>query len=1322
MASPAWRTYATFDGASTSHCKASPTAQESASCVSRIFLSWVRPLMSQAHKRQLKSSDVWPLRPHIRADAVAQRFNTPLRQYQQSLPRAFAHVFGPHFALTGLMMLVSMLCNLVGSMALNRVVTVLSDSHKDEQTVVTTAAMWVGLVFIAQVIQALADCYTGLQNEVVAIQCISLLKTLLYRKMLRLNASSRKRKSTGDLTNMFTADSESLVRTALVVHQMWLIPLQIAVVSYLLVRVLSVAAFAGIAVIVLMLWLNQLVSKRMHTLQRELRRNKDLRMKKVTEAFKAVSIIKLNAWEEPITARINTAREAELHSLLRLRIMTSLSIVLLWGMPVFISIAAFGTYSVVLHGDLTPAIVFTSLALFLLIQAPLRSITSIVSMAIQCSVALERISSFLRMPELDEKSVISTDDLLAAPYLAKDVIIAVEDGEFAWDQDGVSLLRNVNLEVKSGEFLVIQGTVGCGKSSLCSALLGEMEKRSGTVFVGGSVAYCSQQPWIQNMTVRENILFGHRFEREKYEKVVDACALTSDLQSFPATDFTEIGERGINLSGGQQARIALARACYSNADIYILDSPLSAIDAIVQNEIFEKCMLGLLKHKTIILVTHNPEIITSSYITRSVTLDKVGTLEETNHANNQSDYEPLVSPMTRDSYSLSAFGDSDATTQISTSDGTGSEDATNELSDEITLASPYNDSLTSLRNKSLSFSGACDSERGRLIQDEERSDGRVSRHVFETYYHAVGGLPIVSAILLLQMLWQALQISSDFWLSSWSNDADRVGKDDMRANANTVYRLCVYASLELLAALMVFGRTVIVTVYGIRAARNLFNQMTHSLMHAPTRFFDANPIGRVLTRYGGDVAAVDFQIPFQFGTLAANVFSVGCSLATAAFLIRWKGFLLIPVIAAYVAIGSFYILPARELQRISKTTLAPVLNHMSESVDGVSVIRAFGQVQRFFQTSSAKLDANHKIWYAQVYVSQWFSLRIQLVGSLLLLVVTSSLVLLHRQLNVAIIGLAFSYSLKIAANLEGIIRSLTRIETVMVSPERMQEYIDIEQEAPDRITMMDPSAQLDWPSTGSIVFDKVSFRYKQGGDLVLRNLSFAIQGGQKIGIVGRTGAGKSSLTMALFRISELASGKVLIDGVNVGKIGLKSLREKLSIIPQTPVLFKGPLREYLDPFDEFEDEQLWESVREVGLSERVAGDSSKLMMVVEENGENFSVGERQMLCMARALLRHFRIVIFDEATAAIDPDTDQKLQRVIRTAFARSTVLTIAHRLDTILDSDRILVLDRGRLVEFASPAELVSKGKGHFFELMHEGGYLDRFKHQGSIKAASVA
>ncbi|KAK1946679.1 Multidrug resistance-associated protein 1 [Phytophthora citrophthora] len=1299
MASPR-RNYSTFEPPRPA---TTPNAQESAGIISQLFLSWVQPLMEQAHKQQLNDEDVWKLCQFMKADNILNKFKLPLMQHKNSLPKAFVHVFWLQFLLTGITMLVSMLCNLVGPMALNRVVTALSDTSGDEEMLLMTAALWVGLVFIAQVIQALADCYTGLKNEVTAIQCICLLKSLLYRKMMKLSASSRKKKSTGELTNMYTADCETLVRTALVVHQMWLIPLQIVVVSYMLVEVLSVAAFAGIAVIVVMLGLNQLVSKKMLTFQREVRRVKDKRMKKVTEAFKAISIIKFNAWEDPITARISSARETELHALLKMRIMTSLSIVLLWGMPVFISIAAFGTFSVVLHRDLTPAIVFTSLALFLLIQAPLRGITSIVSMAIQCSVALERTSSFLRMAELEENSVISEEDPLAEKFTARDVVVAVLDGEFAWDKDGLSLLTNVNLKVKKGEFLVVQGTVGCGKSSLCSAILGEMERRKGTVFVGGSVAYCSQQTWIQNMTVKDNILFGHSFDRKKYDAVLDACALKSDIRSLSAGDLTEIGERGVNLSGGQQARIALARACYSDASIYILDSPLSAVDAIVQNEIFDKCLLGLLKNKTIILVTHNPEIITSKFITRAVTIDVVGSVVETYRGERQSDYEPIVSPLGSDSYAPSAFGDSDVITQNSTSGSTESEDA------EVAFASP-SQKLNSVWKKSLSFSAASDSERGRLIQDETRSDGRVSRHVFEAYYHAVGGFPVVFAILLSQMLWQALQISSDFWLSGWSNDAATLGKAAANTKEHTAYRLGVYASLGLLAAMMVFGRTVIVTIYGLQAARSLFDRMTNALMHAPMRFFDANPIGRVLTRYGADVAAVDVAIPFQFGTLAANVFSVGCSLATAAFLIRWKGFLLLPVIAIYVAVGSFYVAPARELQRLSKTTISPVLNHMSESVDGASVVRAFGQVQRFFQVSDAKLDANHKIWYAQTYVSQWFSLRIQLVGSLLLLVVTSSLVLLHRQLNVAIIGLAFSYSLKIAANLEGIVRSLTRIETVMVSPERMQEYIEIEQEAPCRIPMMDPPAQLEWPSVGSIEFDKVSFRYKDDGDLVLRRLSFSVKGGQKIGIAGRTGAGKSSLTMALFRINELASGKVLIDGVDVGKIGLKSLREKLSIIPQTPVLFKGPLRDYLDPFDEFTDDQLWGSIREVGLIERIAEDNKKLMMIVEENGENFSVGERQMLCMARALLRHSRVVVFDEATAAIDRETDQKLQRAIRTAFAKSTVLTIAHRLDTILDSDRILVLDGGRAVEFESPAKLVGKGQGHFFELMKEGGYLDKF------------
>ncbi|KAG7387268.1 hypothetical protein PHYBOEH_008328 [Phytophthora boehmeriae] len=1300
-------TYATFSpSSSVSNRPLHP--QEDAGCLSRLLLSWVFPLMRNSHLRQLQKDQIWPLPRSIQAHNVQQQFK-PVLVLNPSLLKAFFSVFWLQFALTGLAFMVSMLCKLVGPMALNRVVSVLS---QDDTELEVTAAKCVAMVFCAQVLQALADCYTALQCEVMAIQGVSLLKSLLFRKTMRLSAKSRKKKSTGELTNMFTADCDALVRTSVVLHQTWLIPVQILVVSYLLVGVLGVAAFAGIAVILVMLRLNHYVSGRMHSLQRQTRRAKDKRMKKVAEAFKAVSIIKLNAWEEPITARIDAARAIELGLMLRWRIMTSVSIVLLWGMPVFISIAAFGTFAGILHHELSPAIVFTSLALFQLIQAPLRTITTIISMLSQAKVALDRITSFLEMSELDQNSVVSSEDPSGCSYADRNVIAAVKDGEFAWDEDGLPILKNVNLEVTAGDFFVVHGTVGCGKSSLCSVLLGEMKTLTGTVYVGGSVAYCSQQAWIQNMTVRENILFGHPMDRYKYEKVLDACALTADLKLLPARDNTEIGERGINLSGGQQARIALARACYSNASIYILDSPLSAVDAIVQNEIFHKCLLGLLRNKTVILVTHNPEIIASKQITRAITIDDTGTLVETYHADSQPQYEPVVSPLARDSNAISSVGDSDAATQISTSDGSGSDEGRSEFSS-------FKDRSHSYVSKSRCFSGSSTDEKGRLIQDEARSGGRVSRYVFEAYYNAVGGLPVVCALLLTQLLWQGLQIRSDFWLSSWSNDTTTLGATSANLNSHIAYRLGVYAGLGLLAAFMVFGRTIIVTYCGLHAAKTMFQRMTNSLLHAPMRFFDANPIGRVLTRYGGDVVAVDVQIPFTFGTLVANVFAVGCTLITSAFVIRWKGFLLLPVVAVYGAIGRFYILPARELQRLLKTTQAPILNHISESVDGASVIRAFGshQTHRFFQTTDMKLDENNKVWYAQLYVSQWFSLRIQLVGSFLVLVVTSSLVLLHREINVAIIGLIFAYALKIATNLEGIVRILTRVETIMVSPERIQEYIEVEQEAPYRVPMMDPQAQLEWPHSGSIDFDKVSFRYKEGGKLVLHSLNFTVEGGQKIGIVGRTGAGKSSITMALFRINELAAGTISIDGVDVGKIGLKTLREKLSIIPQMPVLFKGPLRDYLDPFGDFEDAQLWESIRQVGLGARINSEELKLMMTVEEKGENFSVGERQMLCMARALLRHSRIVIFDEATAAIDHETDQKLQRLIRTAFANSTVITIAHRLDTILDSERILVLDDGQLVEFATPAELISTGHGHFFELMREGGYLDKFSAQIRMK-----
>ncbi|KAJ0393810.1 hypothetical protein ATCC90586_001341 [Pythium insidiosum] len=1086
---------------------------DDASAAARVLLSWVTPLMRGGHRQPLGADDLWPLRDELRAERNAQQFRAQFDASQQSIPRAFLRCFGLRFALTGLGFLVAMLCNLVGPVVLQHVVAALTSQDFSLESV----AYWVLLLLVAQVVQALVDNAANLDSELLAIQLVACLKSLVFDKALRLSAASRRCKSTGEIANLFTADSDAILQAAYLVHQVWLIPLQIAIVSTLLYRVLGAAAFAGIGVILALLVVNNLVSRRMFHLQRAYRRSKDSRMKRVTEAFKAISIVKLNAWEDELLARIAETRARETRDLFRMRLMAAVSIMLLWGMPAFISIASFGVYAVVLRERLTPAVVFTSVALFSLIQGPLRQITNIVILVIQSKVALERVSAFLAMPEVDTGSVLTIDSAVADSYIVQNVIISVEQASFSWgpepDTEQGAVLRDVTWRVRAGELWVVQGAVGSGKSSLCAALLGEMTKRTGSVYVGGSVAFCSQQPWIQHRTLRDNVLFGLPMDRKKYNKVLDACALTADLACLPAGDLTEIGERGVNLSGGQKARLALARACYSDASIYLLDSPLSAVDAIVQNEIFHKCVLGLLSSKTVILVTHNPEILASRYVTNIATIDDRGhvavkTKARPRHPDSiapspltsppsaTGDAAPLVSPLPASQYTRAQF----QVDELSLGAGDGPDDDEESVADEqaqeVPMVSPFRrDRVKSFLGESSGVSAEkARAQAGRLVEDEARADGRVHHRVFHAYYHALGGLPVAVLIVLPQLIGQGLQVSSDFWLGSWSSDGLS------GSSLSTTTRLRVFAALGVAGALMVLVRMIVIAVFGVRAARRLFDRMTHALLHAPMRFFDANPIGRILTRYGGDVSAVDAALPFLLGRVAASLLSVGASTLTAAIVIQWNGLWLLPVAVLYVSLGAFYIRPARELQRLTRTAQAPVLNHLSEAVDGVTVVRAFGSwhVQRFRRINYDRLDEANKVRFAQLGVSQWFSLRIQLVGTALVMVVATSLVVLRDEISAAVIGLAFSYALKVSQSLETIVQLVSRVETAMISPERMQEYIDIPQEAASRRPGIDPPAHSEWPAHGAIEFRGVSFRYKVSSRLVLENLSFDISGGEKI--------------------------------------------------------------------------------------------------------------------------------------------------------------------------------------------------------------------------------
>ncbi|CAK4461646.1 unnamed protein product [Aphanomyces euteiches] len=793
---------------------------------------------------------------------------------------------------------------------------------------------------------------------------------------------------------------------------------------------------------------------------------------------------------------------------------------------------------------------------------------------------------------------------------------------------------------------VVHGKVGSGKSSLCLAILGELYQTQGTSGVQGSIAYCPQDPWIQQMTVRDNILFGSPLDARKYSRVVDACGLLADFEAMAHGDLTMVGSKGSTLSGGQKARISLARACYSDADIVILDSPLAAIDAVVQKEIMTKCIETLLKTKTVILVTHNPDVINAESVNRLVEVEN-GCLT----------YSVLKKSNALLSEGFEAH---------------------------------------SLR-ENLPFQSATKVHDVESAEAEEwREEGDVNFAVYASYISACGGTPLVLWICMIQILWQTCQIASDVWLGVWSTSAD--------AAARTNWYIGVYSALCIGSVLMVLLRTLVVATSGLKSSTTLFDKMTLSLLGTSMPFFDLNPFGRIINRYADDISTIDTGLADVFGGVTTMCFALFGSLLTSAAAIQWGGVLIIPFLYLYFQVGKLYLQPSRELSRLTNVTDSPVYSYLSEVEQGFTSIRAFGSkyLERAKERHGQHVDLNNRIRFAKEVINSWFDLRIMLQGTAIVAIVASGLVYFRPSLTAGLVGLAFNYVLMADASIVDLVKTYSWLEICMVAPERVLEYCNLHSEDP-----CGDSKTAFMLKQGAIEFNQVQLRYKPTGELVLKDVTCSIRGGEKIGIVGRTGAGKSSLTMVLFRMYPIESGSILIDGRDISTIPKQELRRQLSIIPQSPVLFKGTLHQYLDPFGSFDDAALWSVVAKAGLHKLVSKMPEKLSTQLADKGSNLSVGERQMLCLARALLVQSKIIVLDEATAAMDHETDEQLQRVISTEFADATVLTIAHRLHTVMHSDRIMVMDGGRVVEMDSPRALLAKEDGVFSHLAKDGGVL---------------
>ncbi|PAV73684.1 hypothetical protein WR25_18845 isoform A [Diploscapter pachys] len=1156
------------------------------------------------------------------------------------------------------------------------------------------------------------------------------LTAAVYNKTLRLSSSARREKTVGEIVNLMAIDIDRFQQLTPQTMQYWSNPLQFGLALFFLWHLLGVSVMSGMLVMLMLFPVNFVITMVIRKWQIEQMHLKDERTKMVNEVLNGIKVIKLYAWEPPMERVINELRERELRLIRKGECLRTLSDILNSASPFLVALSTFATFILLdARNVLTPEIAFVSLTLFNQLRTPMSQIADLITMTVQVAVSNRRIKEFLVADELDQLCIDRT---------ARDNgdVISVSDATMAWDSNEggePSSLKDLHLSVQRGQLITVVGRVGAGKSSLLQALLGEMEKLRGYIGMSGRVAYVPQQPWMQNNTMRNNITFGKKFDEYFYNRVLDACALYPDLQMLPAGDMTEIGEKGINLSGGQKARISLARAVYQNHDVYLLDDPMSAVDSHVGAQLFSAVIGpdGMLRNKTRILVTNELSFLRHSnlvIIMKDGKIDSEGTFAELIQ---QGALKQLLEECEREEKERKKVG---TESEDELMGDAYDEDSDGEITTDLVSESPLIDNIlgsshmstvsgivarrrmsTSNMKKQLkrrhsvvrgtgAATGTGTSADARQLTTVERVEtGRVKYDTYLNYFSAMG-LRIALLFIFGMTLSAVFSMLRNLWLTDWSNDNAHATKGQGHANQAISMRLGVYAVLGFGEVIMLFVGMLSLLFGGVAASRNLHAPLIHAIFRAPMAFFDTTPFGRILNRIGKDIETIDLQLPYNVQFFLQCLLQVVSTLIIIMISTPVFGIVVIPLAVMYLMAMRYYIATSRQLKRLEGITRSPIYSHLSESIQGASTIRAYNCEPRFMHSSEQKVDTYVQCRYLNYVANRWLSVRLEFIGNCIVLFSALFATLTRDTTTSGVIGLSVSYALNITVVLNFAVRQITKLETNIVSVERVKEYSETTPEA-DWESEEDRQPPEDWPAQGRIELQGYSTRYRPGLDLVVKQLQASIRPHEKVGIVGRTGAGKSSMTLALFRMIEAAEGRICIDGIDIAQLGLHDLRSRITIIPQDPVLFSGTLRFNLDPFGRHSDEEIWRALEMANLKPFAMAQHAGLMHEITEGGENISVGQRQLVCLARALLRKSKELILDEATAAVDVSTDALIQKTIREEFAESTVLTIAHRLNTIMDYDRIIVLSEGLVREFDSPQTLLANKRSEFYAMAKKAG-----------------
>ncbi|XP_022166683.1 probable multidrug resistance-associated protein lethal(2)03659 [Myzus persicae] len=1312
-----------------------PNPRSEANIFGIITFSWVLEIIKKGLKQDLDLNDLYTILKEDSSELLGNKLHklwneeliiSKKKNQKPSFFYTLFRMFGSTFMFIGIYIAIM---EIILSISISTIVGQIVDHFEKNSSVgIVGIYLSIGLVIILLIRIIIFSGYDMISSHLAMKMRIATCN-IIYRKALRLKVNSLDQTSAAKILNLISNDVNRFDTSLIYIPFLWIGPLETVVVTYFLWQEVSVSSLLGVATLImfipLQLWLGSKTSEiRLKTAKRT-----DQRVHLINEIIMGLQVIKMYSWEPFFDDLAKHSRKREINKIKKSSYIKGiLSSFFLFNTRIALFVTLF---SYILFGNyITASKVFVITSYYNILRRALTiTFPPGIGKTAELLVSIKRIEDFLLNEEKDkqpnnrikakdaDKNIIDYNS--KASYKITDESEAKQFSNFGvsflnvtakWAVSQVNnTLENINITATPNRLVAIIGPVGAGKSSLIQAILQELPLMKGSISVGGVVSYASQEPWLFSGSVKQNILFGSPMDNERYKTVIKVCALKTDLEQFPYGDRTIVGEKGVSLSGGQKSRVNLARAIYKQADIYLLDDPLSAVDTRVGMHIFEKCITDYLKEKTCILITHQIQYL--------INVDHIVIMENAKVLAEGSYQELEESP---NLYFTKIFGYSTKTPILNINDenlvGKNNTKKKYSMYNNLheSILNPATPSVKKMKTVKVNHT-----EPVKIL--ETHSTGNVALGVYFAYIFVGGHYCKVLGLFLVCILTQILSSGADYWITYWINLEEKIfrtntplvsdstslkdSSDALLTSWTASRQTCVivFAMLTFLIIISALVQSTLQVYVCTKASMNLYNRMFSSITRATMTFLNKTPSGRILNRFSKDIGLIDEMLPsvlincIQIGLVAFGI------ITTVGIVNPYLALPTFVLIILFLKIRTIFMTTTRNVKRLEGVTRSPIFTHVNSSLQGLTTIRAFNVEQILIQEFTSHQDLHSSAWYLFITLSRAFGFWLNMSCMFYISHVIFSFILISDVTNGRYVGLVVTQSIVLSTMFQWVMRHSADLENQMTSVERILEYTDVPQEsaletAPDKLP------PTDWPNNGQIIFKQLYLRYDLDTPFVLKNLNINIEAAEKIGIIGRTGAGKSSLIAALFRLA-VNEGNIIIDGVEIHELGLHDLRSKISIIPQEPVLFSGTMRTNLDPFDEYTDQVLWKALDEVELKYVVENLSNGLNSKMSEGGSNFSVGQRQLVCLARAIIRNNKILVLDEATANVDPQTDSLIQKTIRNKFSKCTVLTIAHRLNTVMDSDKILVIDAGTVVEFDHPYNLLKNKGGFLYQMVERTG-----------------